>query len=354
MTQFTTTKPKETSASPRTKAICFHCGTRCLSDIFSKEERVFCCQGCLTVFELLRESGLSDFYTLDPRAGVRVPTATPSSKFAYLDEPAIRQRLVRFSNEHVTRVLFRLPAIHCIACLWLLENLFKLRSGIGRSEVNFLRKEATICFEPARVKLSEVVALLASLGYEPDLKLADLASAPEPHSVPKKLWMQLGVAGFAFGNNMLFSIAAYLGLDAFRGTAVQQLVSYISMALAVPVLLYSAQDYFRLAWTGLQHRLLTIEVPISLGILIIFAQSSYEVLTAHGGGYFDSFAGLIFFLLCGRLFQQKTYAQLAFDRDFKSFFPLAVTRKLDGEEKSAALSEIRPGNYLLIRNGELI
>jgi Cu+-exporting ATPase len=335
---------------------CFHCGTRCRGNAFGGPDHFFCCQGCLTVFELLAENGLTEFYALDPNAGVRVTGPASPEKFDYLDAPSVRERIVQYSDERLTRVTFRLPAIHCIACVWLLENLFRIRPGIGKVEVNFLRKEASISFETGRVKLSELVSLLASLGYEPDLTLADLDAedGQKADRTPKRLWMQLGVAGFAFGNNMLFSIAVYLGLDAVHGPAMQKLVGYISMLLAVPVLLYSAQDYFRLAWSGLKHRLLTIEVPIALGILVIFGQSTYEVISGAGEGCFDSFAGLLFFLLCGRLFQQKTYSRLAFDRDFKSFFPLAVTRLLKEREESVSLSQLEVGDRLRIRNGELV
>jgi P-type Cu+ transporter len=345
------------NAPARESTHCFHCGTRCRADAFKSADHIFCCHGCLTVFELLTATGLTDFYSLDHRAGVRVSAHSPATKFAYLDDPIVRERLVDFSNASITRVTFRLPAIHCIACVWLLENLFRIRAGIGQTQVNFLRKEASITFETDRIKLSELVALLASLCYEPDLKLADLdtnSAAQNRFATPRKLSMQLGVAGFAFGNNMLFSIAIYLGLDAFHGPSVQRLVGYLSMVLALPVLLYSAQDYFRLAWTGLKHKLLTIEVPIAAGILVIFAQSAFEVLTNRGEGYFDSFAGLLFFLLCGRLFQQKTYSRLAFDRDFKSFFPLAITRLNADSEESVSLSQLSVGDCLLIRNGELI
>ena len=335
---------------------CFHCGSRCGADSFQREDRAFCCQGCLSVFELLTENGLTDFYALDQRAGIKISSGFAPDKFAYLDVPSVREQLVDFSDSKTTRVTFRLPAIHCIACVWLLENLFRVRPGIGQTRVNFLRKEAAISFETGKVELSEVVALLGSLGYEPDLKFADLQTAPEKRrpATPRKLWMQLGVAGFAFGNNMLFSISLYLGLDPFHGPSMQRLVGYISLLLALPVLLYCAQDYFRLAWTGLKHRLLTIEVPIAAGILVIFAQSAYEVITGQGEGYFDSFAGLLFFLLCGRLFQQKTYSRLAFDRDFRSFFPLAITRLTDDREQFASLSQLELGDRLLIRSGELI
>jgi Cu+-exporting ATPase len=344
---------KTERASAPSPAHCFHCGNKCSATRIDAHERAFCCEGCLTVFEILTENNLTDYYDLDSRAGLRVSAQIPKGKFGFLDELNVRQRIVSFSNEKTTRVLFRIPAIHCVACVWLLENLFRLNKAMGKSEVDFLRKEVTLSFATNDVRLSEVVALLASLGYEPELKFSDLDSKPL-NNARRKLWLQLGVAGFAFGNNMLFAIALYFGVDAVSGPAFRNLVGYISFALALPVLLFSAQDYFRIAWQGLKQKLLTIEVPIAAGVLVIFAQSAREVLSGRGVGYFDSFAGLLFFLLCGRLFQQKSYERLAFDRDFKSFFPLSVTRRTQIGEENASLSSIQTGDRLIIRNGELI
>ena len=305
---------------------CFHCGTPCHTTQFTCDEKFFCCQGCLAVFELLTENGLTEFYQLSETAGVRVNGAERQDQFRFLDEPVVRERLVDFADARLTRVTFHIPAIHCIACVWLLENLFRLRAGLGHSEVNFPRKEIAIAFDPARVKLSEVVALLASLGYEPELKFSDLDAKPR-HRAVRRLWIQLGLAGFAFGNIMLFSISGYFGLDSLTGPGFQKMTGLISLALALPVVVYSALDYWRAAWTSLEQRLLNIDVPIAAGLVAIFAQSVYEVASGHGNGYFDSLCGLIFFLLCGKWFQQKTYDRLAFDRDYKSFFPVAVTRK---------------------------
>ncbi len=332
---------------------CFHCGTPCRGAAFERGEKSFCCQGCLTVFELLSENGLSGFYQLSETAGVRITAAAAGDQFRYLDEPNVREQLVDFADARTTRVTLRLPSIHCIACVWLLENLFRLKPGIGQTQVNFPRKEVCIAFETGKVKLSEIAALLTSLGYEPELKFSDLENRPTIR-VPRRLWMQLGLAGFAFGNAMLFSIATYLGLDVFSGPAFQKLVGFISLVLAVPVVTYSAAEYYRSAWISLRQKLLNIDVPIAAGIVAIFVQSAFEVLTGRGEGYFDSLCGLIFFLLCGKLFQQKTYDRLAFDRDYKSFFPLSVTRKQGKVEQSVSLAQLAVGDHLLLRNGELI
>src|SRR5204863_6598290 len=100
----------------------FHCGLAGRSSFLAGEKR-FCCQGCLTVFELLAENGLEDYYRLGEGAGLRVKPAQ-AGQFSFLDEAAVRERLVDFTNERMTKVTLHIPAIHCIACVWLLENLF--------------------------------------------------------------------------------------------------------------------------------------------------------------------------------------------------------------------------------------
>src|SRR4051812_1436903 len=105
---------------------CFHCGEPVGKACFAYESKAFCCQGCLTVFQLLTENGLEEFYSMSEAAGVRITAPVGNGKFAYLDDAAVRAKLVDFSDDKITKVTFRAPAIHCIACMWLLENLFRL------------------------------------------------------------------------------------------------------------------------------------------------------------------------------------------------------------------------------------
>ncbi len=305
------------------------------------------------MFELLTASGLGQFYQIDPGAGVRVRSEGAEDRYRYLDTPAVRERLVDYSDARVTKVTFRVPAMHCLACVWLLENLFRMKPGIGRSQADFLKREVSISFATPEATLSVVAGLLAALGYEPDLNLADL-DKPAETPIQRRLWLQIAVAGFAFGNSMLLSIAGYLGLDAFSGPGLRTLAGWISLALAVPVAAFSAGDYWKLAWLGLRRRMLTIEVPIAAGIVALFAQSTWEIVTGRGEGYFDSLAGLVFFLLCGKLFQQKTYHRLSFDRDYRAFFPLSATRRTAAGEESISIAQLAVGDRLLVRHGELV
>ena len=185
----------------------------------------------------------------------------------------------------MTRVTFRLPDIHCVACVWLLENLFRLRPGIGESRVNFARREAGITFDPAQVKLSEIAALLASLGYEPELTYGELEAGQRPRAPRgrRRQWLQIGIAGFAFGNIMLLSLPGYLGLDHSSGPWFRSLAGGVSLALALPVLLYSAADFWRTAWASVRQRAFTLDVPIALGLAAIYGQSVFEVLRGREG-----------------------------------------------------------------------
>ena len=332
---------------------CFHCGEPCYDPSLTKEDKAFCCRGCLFVHDLLAESGLGQFYGLNRHPGVRIRQQAKQQQWAYLDDPALQQRLLDFTDGKVSRVTFQIPAIHCVACVWLLENLFRLHPGVGRSQVNFPRREAAITFAPEKIKLSELVGLLVSIGYEPVLTLGELEKR-QVDPARKRQWLQVGIAGFAFGNIMLLSLPLYLGLDSFSGPLLRIIFGYLSLALAAPVVFYSASDYWRSARLSLRQRMLTLDVPIAVGLAALYAQSAYEIVLGRGPGYLNSLAGLVFFLLCGRVFQQKTHDRMAFDRDFKCFFPLSATRKTAAGEESISISNLQVGDRLLLRNGELI
>ena len=334
-------------------AACFHCGELCPDATFSKAEKVFCCQGCLVVHDLLAESGLEQFYDLSRHPGVRVRAASQREQWAYLDDPAVQEGLLDFTDGTVSRVTFQIPSIHCVACVWLLENLFRLNPAIGKSQVNFPRREVALSFAVEKLRFSELVALLSSIGYEPRLTLGELEKR-KGDPARKRRWLQVGIAGFAFGNIMLLTIPTYLGMDSLSGPVFKKVFGCLALALAAPVLVYSASDYWRAALVALRQGMLTLDVPIAMGLGALYAQSAWEIVSGRGEGYLDSLAGLVFFLLCGRAFQQKTHDRLAFDLDYKSFFPLSVMRRTAAGEESVAISSLRLGDRLMLRNGELV
>lgn len=331
--------------------ICYHCGDSCTDSIHSSDNKVFCCEGCKTVYELLAENDMCTYYDFEAHPGITLATKSFGERFAFLDDEKVIERLVDYADSKKIRVSFYIPAIHCTSCIWLLENLYRLAPGVERSEVAFLKKSASFTFQPDMISLRGLVELLATLGYEPEIRL----SGAEPiHQTRRTFVYKLGVAGFCFGNIMLFSFPEYFHLDEIIDPGFKPFFAYLNLLLSLPVFFYSASGYFSSAIIGLKQKLINIDVPLSLGILAMFLRSSYEIISGTGAGFMDALAGLVFFLLIGKWFQHKSYKALSFERDYKSYFPLSITRIADGKESTCTIDQLRAGDTIRIRNHELI
>lgn len=335
---------------------CFHCGQNIEKERISFDEKIFCCNGCKSVYEILNINNLSNFYEFNKQSGIR-PSDENTSQFDYLDTPEIFNTVTDFSEGKTSLVTFKIPVIHCSSCIWLLESLHTLDSNIHYSQVNFTRKNVQISFNHEELKLSELAKFLTNLGYKPVVNLETADKKEE--FLDKTLLIKLAIAGFAFGNGMFFSLPEYTsqwaGTTDYWMETYKDLFRFIMFLLATPVVFYSASDYFKSAWYGLKNKIVNIDVPIVLGIIMLYGRSIYEVLTDYGAGYFDTLCGLLFFMLLGKVFQKRTYSALAYDRDYKSFYPIAVTKvDFNGKQENILLSELQIGDRIMVRNQEII
>ncbi|MFY7898861.1 MAG: heavy metal translocating P-type ATPase [Chitinophagaceae bacterium] len=335
-----------------TKATCYHCGEVCTHTQIQFNDLQFCCDGCKMVYTILHKTGMCDYYEISKHPGSNQRITVRENKFDYLNDTTIVQQLISFKNNEQTHVSFYLPQIHCSSCLWLLENLHQMNTSVISSKVNFTKKEVDIIFNHTHVSLKQVAELLTSIGYEPYISLQQLGNK-KPYTDKSKLY-KLGVAGFCFANIMLFSFPEYLGIDAKE----QQLVyvfRYLNVLFSLPVFFYSASEFYISAFNGLKHKFLNIDAPIVLAILVTFVRSIIEVFTNVGSGYFDSLSGIVFFMLVGRVLQNKTHEQLNFERDYTAYFPIAV-HKIIQENKTTIVSlpNIQLNDTLLIHEAELI
>jgi Cu+-exporting ATPase len=330
---------------------CYHCGESCNDTEIKKDEKNFCCNGCKTVYEIFSENELTCYYDFQENPG-----ATPSDikgKYDFLDTKSIAEKLLEFDDGKTQIITFFIPHIHCSSCIWVLENLHKLNSNINSSQVDFPKKTVRITFHSNDISLKELVLLLSSIGYEPYISLEDYESGKK--AVDRSLIYKLGIAGFAFGNVMFLSFPEYFEVSEFWLDHYKNIFRWLMFLFSLPVVFYSGNGYFIAAYKGLKSKILNIDVPIALGIAVLFIRSFVEILFDLGTGFFDSLTGLVFFLLLGKFFQQKTYNFLSFERDFKSYFPIAVTKIFtDGKEENIQIYEVKKGDRLLIRNQELI
>ncbi|MFD1551287.1 heavy metal translocating P-type ATPase [Putridiphycobacter roseus] len=331
---------------------CFHCGDVCIEEIHVADKS-FCCQGCKMVFEILNGADLTSYYKVDvTNPGIKTDHQL-KGRYNFLDLAEFKEKMVLFEDGDIIKVKLFLPQIHCSSCLWLLERLDKLNEGVLFSQVHFVKKEATISFNQSKISLRNLVELLASIGYPPSITLEDY-DKKKVKKTSQSLIFKIGLTGFCFGNAMLMSFPEYLGINE-QDKNFQTIFNYINLLLSIPVLIYGASDYLISAFKSLRIKKVNIDVPISIGIFALYFRSLYEVVFGTGAGYFDSFIGLIFFLLLGKWFQQQTYAAINFERDYKSYFPMAVSKVLkSNKEEMMPLQSIESGDILRIRNNELI
>ena len=336
------------------KPTCYHCGEECKDEIIHQDEHEFCCDGCAVVYDLLKENDLCRYYAIDGAQGISPDKTYFQGKYDYLDLPEISTKLLEFTDGRLSRVNWLIPKMHCSSCIWLLEQLYRINPAIRSSVVNFPEKKVRITYDADQIKLSELASLITKLGYEPYISLNDVEGKQIKKWNRTRLY-KIGIAGFAFGNIMMLSFPEYFDLgQSTSDNSLRFMFSMLNLALSLPVFFYCAEDFFKSAWGALKGKYLNIDAPIALALTCIFLISLYQIFSDTGPGYLDSLAGAVFFMLIGRYFQDKTYAGISFDRDYKSYFPVAVSVVNDNKDIRTPITELNTGDQIIVRNEELI
>lgn len=332
------------------KPHCYHCGEECLTNTYQTEQKDFCCQGCQSVYTILSGAGFCSYYTYNDHPGST--RLRNDKRYDYLSDPAILAELLDYSDERLSIITLYIPQIHCSSCLWLLEQLNRFNRSIAYSRVDFLKKQLIVRFDPQGISLQQLVELLNDIGYEPLISLQDIIKK-QNKAVKSNLVQQIAVAGFCFGNVMLLSFPEYFGLSGFEQNF-KTFFGYLNILFGIPVVFYSGWGYFVSAWHNVRNKILNIDFPLALGIAVLFIRTVAEILTHSGAGFADTLCGLVFFLLVGKFVQQKTYHHISFERDYRSFFPVAVQVIREGKEKPVPLADLHTGHRMVIRHNEII
>lgn len=336
----------------KVKLLCFHCGDEVFDRSFQHQGHDFCCFGCQSVYQILHENDMGQYYTFNKHPGKA--QSKNKTNYAYLDEAEIADKLVDFKDDKSTHITFLIPVIHCSSCVYLLENLFRFNDAIVFSQSDFFKKQLHVRFDHNKLSLKGVVELLEGLGYEPKITLQDVVRESEGKvQNQSNLVRKITVAGFCFGNAMMLSFPEYFGMGAFE-TKYAAFFGYFNLLLTFPVMLYSARDYYISSYYSLKSRQLNLDVPLALGIFVLFFRTAYDVISNTGGGFADTLCSLVFFLLLGKFVQEKTYHHISFERDYRSYFPVAITKLIGKIEKPTQLADLVVGDRLFIRNNEIV
>ena len=310
---------------------CLHCGAEMGSD--EARESGYCCNGCKRAAEIITPE-----------------TDRKNTILRDTDDHPYLERITLF-RQGVRRVVqFAVPDIHCASCVQSIENLPKMTPGVESAEVNFPRKQVKVAYDEARLHLDDVLRSVRDLGFEPDV-----TSYADPGRRTNPYVLKLGVAGFCFGNIMLLSFPEYLGVQNIEGVDWTFVFGVTQSVLSLPVVFYAGFGYLKAAWANVKQRSLSLDFPIALGILILFLRSSWAVWVAGEGAFFDSLAGLVFFLLIGKWYQQKAYTALSFNRNYRDYFPLRVSKMdADGTVKATPLESLAVQDRIRLQPEEVV
>ena len=332
-------------------ASCYHCGDNILGKAILHQGHSFCCHGCVSVFTLLDAQGMCTFY--DEPKSQPLSKAPKTEKYAFLEEVQNTLPFIQFASEEYNIVSFRSPHIQCASCVYLLEKLPQLQSGILQSQVNFSQQTITLHYQPHQISFRSLVEWLTTIGYEPILD-PETSSSEQWKNQKKQHLIAIGVAGFCFANIMLLSFPEYLDLDMTDAPNMTLLFRYLNLFLSLPALFWGARSFFIKTIQGLRLRTLPIDAPLVLSLLITFGRSVYEVISGYGGGYFDSMTGIIFFMQLGKYFQEATQHRLHFGRTYQSFFPISCQVVKENNTQWKMLAQLERGDTVIVHGYEMI
>ena len=319
-----------------------------------------CCIGCQAVAQAIVDNGLTDYYrnrdALPDSPREALPTILDGLKL--YDHADFQKSFVRQLGEHEREAALILEGITCAACIWLNEQHVAKLPGVTGVDINFATRRARVRWDERRIKLSDILAAVAAIGYRAhpyDAAKSEVLARKERRSA---LW-RVFVAGFGMMQVMMYAVPMYLARDGDMAPDIESLLRWASLALTLPVVFYSAAPFFRGAWRDLKRRRVGMDVPVALGVGAAFAASVWATLTASGDIYFDSVTMFVFFLLGGR-FLEMTARQRAVSvsEALAGLMPAFAGRVArfpqDRSVEQVMVSDLQVGDVVLVRPGETI
>lgn len=264
----------------------------------------FCCAGCRTAFSILRDNGLDQYYVFAERR--TSPVASTGRTYDEFDHAAFQELYVKQTPDGLSSVELYLEGVHCASCVWLVERVPLVLSGVVRAELNVRRSLATIEWDPQQTTLGAAARLLESLGYPPHpyrgIRKDEIRRKEDRTAI-----MRIGIAGAIAINVMLAALAMYSGWLANGIEAdYERFFRWISLILTVPAVLGPGRVFFSSAWSAIRTRALHLDLPIAIALGAGFVRGAINTWTDTGPIYFDGVCVLIFLLLIGRYLQLRS------------------------------------------------
>lgn len=336
---------------------CTHCDEEVVVALYNIDDEnqanPFCCQGCRTVYGVIHQKGLTDYYEIKNNSKIykrRSPVELKKEKFNYLDDSDFTLEYSYKNRDGLRTMEFYLEGIHCLACLWLVEKLPEFVNDVEHSRLDMGKSVATVTLKDNGL-FSNVARELNNLGYRPH----PLKKNEETVNLKKKeehaTLFKIGIAGAAAGNVMLYAICIYCGADG----SFLKLFNLFTVILAFPVILYSAIPFYKSAWSALKKKQLNIDVPIAIALIAGFIQGLFNLIFKSGTNYLDTLCNLVFLLSMSRWLLSKIQEKGLNATDLNFFYHTTSVKKLEGSEFVEIHAKyLKVDDTILVEAGEII
>jgi Cu2+-exporting ATPase len=290
---------------------CYHCSSLILPGELIEADlagikRQFCCPGCLAIAQTIHGEGLEVFYARRSQSGEK-PAAYLASdqipeKLKPYDDPSLRSRFTRqYGDADELETTLRLEKIRCAACVWLCEQHLRRSAGVKDIQINYVTQKVIVRFSPSQISLARLLFEIERIGYEA-WPFEPSESLDRAKKERRSLLMRLGVAMLGMMQVMMYAWPTYTGADITP--EFDLLLGWVSWALTVPVMVYSAGPIFQGAWRSAQSfkqtHMLGMDVPIALALALAFLAGTINLITGFGHSYFDSITMFVAFILAAR------------------------------------------------------
>jgi len=337
------------------KIKCNHCHLEFEENIMIKEENLnFCCKGCQGVYHLLKSDGLDSFYDKLGNKTLTPPIKLDSDDITKFDSENFLENYLSKTKDGFSQIDLIIEGIHCAACVWLNEKVLHDTKGIVEANINFTTNKARIIWDEEKLKLSEIILKIRSIGYNAYAYESSVADA-QASKAKREYFIRMMVAVVCSMNIMMLSVAKYTGFFTGISKEVKDMIHIGEFILSTPVLFYSGWIFYKGAYFGLKNRMLNMDFLVAFGATSTYIYSLFILFGAKGESYFDSVSMIITFVLVGKYLEVigKKSAIDTLDK-IKSSLPLEAVVVKDNEKKVIALNSINIGDIVEIKPGEKV
>jgi len=339
---------------------CFHCNELIPTGIslnitINEQLQPMCCLGCQAVAQTIVDNNLTQYYTVRTEPANKGTPLVPEQlqKNKILDEQVLQNEFI-FQEDEFKEAILSIEGISCAACAWLIEMQLSKQTAIERITVNATTQRATVKWHDKQLALSDILNEIDNIGYH---ALPFKANEVEERNktLSKTFIKRLGISGILMMQVMMIAVGLYFGAFADMANHNINYFRWVSFVLTIPIVTYGAIPFYLGAIRALKSKQLSMDVPVSIAIILAFTASAWATITEQGEVYFESVSMFTFLLLIGKFLEFRARSHAAqVSANLLKLMPITATRITSGQEEFIAAKSLNKNDEVIIKPGETI